>query len=247
MLTRQRQELIVKQVQEKGSVTVNELSEMFDASESTIRRDIVALDKEGKLTKVFGGAVALSEQMNSHEYTVTQKNKLNLEEKIQIAKYAAGLIEPDDFVYIDAGTTTGFMIDFIEESRATYVTNAVDHAKRLVLQGMKVFLLGGELKASTEAVIGVQAAEALQKYHFTKGFFGTNGVTKKCGCTTPDVSEAIIKRTAIEHCKTCYMLCDSTKFGQISSVTFADFLKPVYLTEKKIAGYEEYDNILVVQ
>lgn len=113
-----------------------------------------------------------------------------LEEKKRIARYAASLIEPEDFVYLDAGTTTAHMLDYIAEDRVTFVTNAVAHAQRLAMRGIKVLLVGGELKASTEAIVGSQAMQTIQNYHFTKGFFGTNGVTKKCGCTTPDVTFA---------------------------------------------------------
>ena len=141
---------------------------------------ITALDKAGKLTKVFGGAVAKNYQtFTPAEPTVAQKQDVNLEEKRRVAKYAASLIEPGDFVYLDAGTTTAMMLDYLLDDSVTYVTDGVAHAQRLVKKGMKVILLGGELKASTEAVIGTQAVQMLMNYHFTKGFFGTNGITKK--------------------------------------------------------------------
>lgn len=245
MLTKQRQEFILGLLKDRGSITVTEVKELLETSESTVRRDITALDREGKLVKVFGGAVAVKQKITTHEYTVAQKSELYREEKKKIARYAAALIEPDDFVYLDAGTTTAYMLDYIEETSATFVTNAVDHARRLALRGMKVLLVGGELKASTEAVIGNQAMQTLLNYHFTKGFFGTNGVTKKCGCTTPDESEALVKRTAMGQCKESYVLCDNSKFDNISSVTFAPFGGTVFLTEKKPDGYEECKNIII--
>lgn len=61
--------------------------------------------------------------------------------------------------------------------------------------------------------------ETIRKYHFTKGFFGTNGVTKKTGFTTPDASEAMVKKIAMEQCQEKYILCDESKFGEVSSVT----------------------------
>ena len=127
------------------------------------------------------------------------------------------------------------------------MTNGVAHAQRLALRGMKVLLVGGELKASTEAVVGSQAMQTLLNYHFTKGFFGTNGVTKKSGCTTPDANEAMVKRTAMGQCKKCYMLCDSSKFGNTSAVTFAPFTGTEFLTEDKPYGYEDCENIITVQ
>lgn len=246
MLTEQRHEIILKLLEEKGSITATEVKDLLETSESTVRRDITALDREGKLVKVFGGAVAVPHRVTAHEYTVAQKSDLNREEKRMIARHAAALIEPEDFIFLDAGTTTAHMLDFVEAHSVTFVTNAVAHAQKLSALGMKVLLVGGELKASTEAVVGNQAMRTLRDYHFTKGFFGTNGVTKKCGCTTPDANEAMVKRTAMEQCRECYVLCDSSKFDQISSVTFAGFGSTVFLTERRPKGYENCENIIVV-
>ena len=76
------------------------------------------------------------------------------------------------------------------------------------------------VKGSTEAVIGSQAMQMLKNYHFTKGFFGTNGMTQREGFTTPEANEALVKRTAMEQCLEKYVVSDSSKFGQISAVTF---------------------------
>ena len=219
MLTEQRYDIILKLLEERKSITVTELRELLDASESTVRRDITALDKVGKLTKVFGGAVALNHKVTAYEPTVAQKSELNKEEKKKIAKYAASLITPDDFVYLDAGTT----------------------------MGIHVYLIGGELKSSTEAVVGSQAMQMIQMYHFTKGFFGTNGITRREGFTTPDTNEAIVKSTAIKQCKDVYILADEAKFGQVSSVTFGEFRDARILTEEIPEEYQESRNILKVK
>ena len=233
MLTEQRYQIILNLLKEKKSVTATELKEILDTSESTVRRDITALHKAGKLIKVFGGAVALEEgdTVSAYEPTVEQKSELYVEEKRQIAQYAAGLIEDEDFIYLDAGTTTGYMIDALGHTNAVFVTNAVSHAQRLAAKGIKVFLIGGELKSSTEAVIGAQAMKNLQEYHFTKGFFGANGITKADGFTTPDANEALVKQTAIERCKNRFVLADYSKFGCISSVTFSAFVNAKILTD----------------
>lgn len=136
MLTEKRYEVILNLLNEKNSVTVTEIKELLGISESTIRRDLAALDKAGKLIKVFGGAVAADGGFTTAEPSVAQKAEINKDEKTAIAGYAASLIERDDFVYLDAGTTTGQMIDFIKEKSATFVTNAVSHAQRLAAQGL---------------------------------------------------------------------------------------------------------------
>ncbi len=235
MLSEKRRGDILKLVGQKKSVTVQELKNALDASESTIRRDITSLSKEGKLIKVFGGAIAVEGAPSSKELTVGQKKALNKEEKLRIARYAASLIRPGDYVYIDSGTTTGYMLEFIKEKDATYVTNAVAHAKTLALKGLKVLLIGGELKETTEAIVGADAILHIQKYHFSKGFFGTNGISIKLGFTTPDVREALIKRVAIQNTQLGqrYIMADAEKFGQVSSVTFADLDGTVTLTDRQ--------------
>ena len=151
MLTRARQEEILKLVEQKGSVTLQELKDKLETSESTIRRDLNALDLQGKLVKVFGGAVALEpEDMDSRDEQVSKREEKNLEEKKQIARYAASMIKEDDFVYLDAGTTTGCMIEYLENKGAIFVTNAPSHAEKLTKKGIDVILIGGRLKQSTE-------------------------------------------------------------------------------------------------
>lgn len=247
MLTEQRYEIILKLLEEKNSITVAEVKDLLNTSESTVRRDITALHNAGKLVKVFGGAVACDRTVITHEPTVEQKAEVNVEAKQLVAAKAAALIQPEDFIYLDAGTTTASMLSYLTEKSATFVTNAVAHAKTLAAAGFRVYLVGGELKGSTEAVVGNQALMNLQSYHFTKGFFGTNGLTRKSGCTTPDANEAAVKAAAMEQCRECYVLCDSSKFDNISSVTFADFYRSTIITDRIPSGYEDCANIIEVQ
>ena len=246
MLTEQRHKLLLELVNKKKSITVTEAKEVLNVSESTIRRDIIALHNAGKLTKVFGGAIALEETVITEEPSVDQRVEKNKDEKSIIAEYAASLVEQGDFVYIDAGTTTGYMLGYLNNSKSVFVTNAVTHAKKLALQGNKVILIEGELKGSTEALVGGYAA-SLKKFHFSKGFFGTNGLSKKAGFTTPDTSEALVKNKAMEQCKECYVLADQSKFDKISPVTFQQFGRATIITESKPEGYMECENIIAVR
>lgn len=247
MLTEERYKKILTLLEEKKSITVAEITDLLGISESTARRDITALSKAGRLTKVFGGAVTNDGTFVTQEPTVSQKIHVQTAEKRQIARYAASLVVDTDFIYLDAGTTTGCMIDYLSDTKASFVTNAVAHAQKLASFGKQVFLIGGELKGSTEAVIGPQAMEALERYHFTRGFFGTNGITRRDGFTTPDAGEAQVKRTAMGQCRQCYILADSTKFGNISAVTFAPFHAGIILTDKIAEGYEKNDMLIECQ
>lgn len=245
MLSEQRYRMILELLEKKRSITVTELSEILDISESTARRDITTLDKAGKLTKVFGGAVCSSNVFSSTEPTVAQKSELFKAEKQKIAKYAVSLIQPNDFIFLDAGTTTGYMLDFIEWDYATFVTNAVVHAQRLASKGKKVLLIGGELKGSTEAIVGTNTVLSLRNYHFTKGFFGVNGISKTAGLTTPDMNEALVKQTAMSQCKECFVVSDHSKFNIVSSVTFASLSGVKILTNAKPEDYMDMQDILL--
>lgn len=247
MLTEQRQEEILKLLDKKGSVTLQELKEYFHTSESTIRRDLNALDKMGALTKVFGGAVKQEGRIMLREEQVSQRQELYREEKNRIGRYAASLIQPEDFVYLDAGTTTGAMIPYLTERSAAFVTNAVSHALRLAENGFRVILIGGEVKAATEAIVGNEAYVNLKKFNFTRGFWGTNGVSPSAGFSTPDINEAMVKSCALAHTQQAYILCDSSKFYHTSPVTFGEFSDGIILTDKyPDESFRKYENIVAV-
>jgi len=231
MLTEERQRLILNKLDKESVLYVNDLVTYLNTSESTIRRDLNTLDEEGLLNKVHGGATSIKiKPIKTTEEKVQHRQTLNIDEKIKIAKYAASLIKPNDMVYLDAGTTTQQMIDFISEKEAIFVTNGIVHAKKLIENGFKTYILGGELKLITEAIVGAEAINSLRKYNFTKGYFGTNGVHKERGYTTPDISEAMVKEEALKRCKEAYILCDKSKFDEISSITFGNINSATIIT-----------------
>ena len=232
MLTEERFKLILDILKEKKSITVSELVEELKISESTVRRDLTSLSKMGKLNKVHGGATFLEESYNNEELDVKIKHTLNVDEKKRIGKFAASLIEEGDFIYIDAGTSTELMIDYINEKKAIYVTNGIVHAKKLVQKGLEAFILGGQIKLSTEAIIGIEAVNNIRKYNFTKCFVGTNGIDLKAKFTTPDVNEALLKNEAMNRSKKVYVLSDVSKFNKISSITFGNLDKTIIITTK---------------
>ena len=232
MLSKERYSIILNEVNAKKSVTIGELCELLDASESTIRRDLKALADEGLLVRVHGGAIALSASFSFVEYDVEEKSKLFTEEKQAIARYAASLIDDGDFVFIDAGTTTEKMIDYLPEKRVTFVTNAFIHAKKLAQRGFKVFIPAGKIKLTTEAIVGAECVSSIKSYTFTKSFLGANGISLSAGVTTPDRNEASVKTAVINNSKTAYVLADHSKFDQISSVTFAQLIRVKIITDK---------------
>lgn len=242
MLTEERFAIILSILETRGSVTVTDLMKELRSSESTVRRDLNTLDEEGLLTKVRGGAIS-KRSFSTRDDEVQLRRGRNKDEKLSIGKYAAGLIKKDDFVYVDAGTSTDLMLDYITQREAVYVTNAVSHAMKLAGIGCTVFLLGGEFKHTTEAIVGEEAIVSLEKYNFSIGFFGTNGITEKNGFTTPEVKEAMVKKMAMENCKKKYVLADTTKFGEVSAVGFGGIDSATIITNHIPSKYKKFKNI----
>ncbi|AWK51917.1 DeoR family transcriptional regulator [Clostridium beijerinckii] len=232
MFTEERFNIILQELKKKGIVSVTDLVKMLDSSESTIRRDLNSLDKKGLLKKIHGGAISIDESSSKHDYMVDVRQSLNVDEKYETAKHAASLIEDGDVIYIDAGTTTEVLIEFIKAEDIIAVTNGIVHAKKLLEKGFRTFILGGEVKVSTEAIIGSNTVEELKKYNFSKGFFGVNGVSNKNGYTTPDVNEAMVKSQAMKMCKQSFVLADTSKLEKVSFATFGAIADATLITTK---------------
>lgn len=249
MLTEERQAEIMRIVNVHGAVSVQELVNYLDISESTVRRDLAALDEEGLLRRVHGGATALKEgAYDAGMEDLQDKYSLHIGEKRRIAQFAASLIRSDDFVYLDGGSTVEQMADFLVGSEASFVTNGIPTAQKLARSGVKVYVLPGLVKGKTESVIGSEMRDMLSRYHFTKGFFGTNGLTAQEGCTTPDVEEAACKGAAVRQCSCAYVLADVSKFGQSAHITFADLAQVTIITAKgeEDMDYSSYESLTEV-
>ncbi|MFR7986442.1 MAG: DeoR/GlpR family DNA-binding transcription regulator [Clostridia bacterium] len=245
MLQKERHDKILAKLKRTHAVKVTSLAKEMGISESTIRRDINELDQMGRLKRVFGGAVSISSDMASRETDVASRAQIQVAEKDKIARYAATMINENDFVFIDAGTTTDRMIDYLDKKNVTYVTNGIVHAKKMIQRGFNVYMIGGLLRPSTEAAVGAAAIEAIRQYNFTKCFMGTNGIDPERGFTTPDIGEAAIKTAAMKQSYISFVLADHTKFGLISSITFAQVDEACIITGK--AENEQYSQYTVVK
>lgn len=250
MIAEERLTRIVNIVNDQGIVSVPQLMQELDASESTIRRDLIKLDSQGRLNKVHGGATSIRNDYVVADQSLAGRQSLHMSQKLAIAAYAATLIAPDDFVFIDGGSTTECLVDAITETRATFLTNSLPHAQRLLAKGCRTLLPGGEVKQATEVLVGAETVNAIRRYHFTLGFWGTNGVGLETGFTTPEFSEAAVKQISLEHTVRPYVLADSSKFSAISLITFAEFMDATVITDRLSeddGAYRMAGNVLEVE
>ena len=231
MLKPARLAKIIEAVTLQKYVSVQALMELTDSSESTIRADLIELDKEGRLIRLRGGAQALNDETLSYELSFEQKMEIQAGAKRAMALKALSLIKPNSLIYLDAGTSTFALAEELNVPNVQIVTNSALIARKLMGNGYKAFLVGGELKMSTDALIGPFAQENVCKFRFDLGFFGANGVDLQEGFTTPDPIEASMKQTAFERCQKAYVLADSSKFDVVTAVRFHPFEPEALITD----------------
>src|SRR5699024_2410109 len=197
----------------KDFLTLQELIERTGCSASTIRRDLSKLQKIGKLKRVHGGATL--NQSSLLEPNLADKRATNLKEKQEIGRLAALEIEDNECIFLDAGSTTLEMIPYIKAQNIVVVTSGLTHVEELIKYGIRTFILGGEIKATTFATVGASALEILKRYRFDKVFIGMNGIDTKYGITTKDEQEAIIKKYAIQLGAEAYLLADLDNYEKV--------------------------------
>lgn len=213
ILKSKRKQLIMEKLSHDKFVRLDDLVSLLDTSESTVRRDLDELESERKLHRVHGGA-ELPHSLQE-EFTNQQKSIKNIQEKMLVANKAASLISNDDVVFVDAGTTNELLLGYLSQDNLTVVTNSIHHAAKLVDKNIQTIIIGGHVKKSTDASIGAVAYEQIKQLNFDKAFLGINGIDEEF-LTTPDMEEAVIKKTVIENARKSYIVTDSSKIGRVS-------------------------------
>lgn len=171
MLPEERYAAILKMVEEKRAVTVSELTEALNSSESTIRRDLAALDNIGKLNKVHGGATAIDVFYSTKDDDVSIRQSRNTEQKNAIGKYAASLIQENDFVYIDAGTTTEALINYITEKKRSLRNKRSGPCEKTGAEGLQGFYPRRRAESGNGRGCGQRSDCLPSKVQLYKGFF----------------------------------------------------------------------------
>lgn len=217
MLAENRHKMILDYLKQHQSASVQQLAESLNTSESTIRRDLIVLNDNGKLEKVRGGAIINQHEYFSYEPDMDTKEALFVEEKRRMGKYAASIITAEDFVFIDAGTSTLHLANEIDGDalNAVYVTTGLAHTRILARKGCRVYVPNGMVKPRTEAIVGNSVINNLYRYNFTKAFIGVNGITVERGFTTPTIEEAELKAAVIQTALESWFLADESKFNKI--------------------------------
>ena len=214
--TVQRRARILDIINSKGQVNIYDLSKLFSVSDVTIRKDLDNLEKKNMLIRARGGA--LKAMRVGIDYEFSDKKKKFFKEKQLIGKLAAGLIEDNDTILLDSGTT------ILEVARnltmfkdLTVITNAINIAALLgEYDNLRILVPGGYLRKKSFSLIGAQSDESFRKYYCDKLFLAVDGFDIDYGLSTPNPEEAHLNRTMIKMSKQLIVVTDSSKFQRKS-------------------------------
>jgi DeoR family fructose operon transcriptional repressor len=216
MLPTQRRQEILTQVREQAAVSAEDLSGQFAVSVETIRRDLRTLRDAGLLERVYGGATRPAGR--SSEGTFAARSTRNVARKRAIAVMAASLVEPDETIVIDIGTTALEVARALPGSfRGRVLTNSVPAALELAgRDGVELLLSGGQVRRGDSACSGAHAEAFFAEFYADRAFLGSGGVHPEAGLTDYYPAEVVVRRTIIAHTARNYVLADSSKLGVIA-------------------------------
>jgi DeoR family transcriptional regulator, fructose operon transcriptional repressor len=226
MYAEERRRQIASLTAVEGRVNVTELANRFDVTAETIRRDLAVLDREGVVHRVHGGAVA-SQTFQTTELSLDARFRSAPTAKSAIARAALRFLpEPHRGLFLDSGSTIGTLADLIADQpnagQWSIVTNSLPISLNLANKGLReVQLLGGSVRAITQAVVGDTALRTLALMRADVAFIGTNALTLDHGLSTADAQEAAIKSAMVTNAHKVVVLCDATKLGTDYLVSFA--------------------------
>ena len=207
MLTIQRRREMLDAVR-GGTAQVGELAAAFGVSEMTVRRDLRALESEGKLTRVHGGAVVSAEP--SFAEVVVER----LDAKDRIGAAAAALVEDGQTIILDIGTTTLQLARHLRGREVTVITsNLAAYEELLPESSVELVLLGGIVRRNYRSLVGVLAEDALRQLRADVAFLGASGIEEDLAIVDTTMVEVPIKRAMIAAAARTVLLADSAKFG----------------------------------
>jgi len=248
LTTHERRHSLLEMLRRQPGLRVPEIAQALDVSEGTVRNDLNALDQEGRLKRVHGGAV-LTEQDPFQNISFVRRHNQNQTAKTAIAREAALLVQDGDSIFLDASSTAFYLARALaDRSKLRVMTNGFEVARDLAQNPTNtVILVGGVVNNDSSSVTGLLSEQIIADLHIEKAFFSCSGFSIERGMTEVHFEEAQIKRKAIESARQVIGLIDSSKFGkedltpfahpdQISTVITDSGLSPDWATRLKQAG-----------
>ncbi|MDG5787852.1 DeoR/GlpR family DNA-binding transcription regulator [Evansella sp. AB-P1] len=212
MLAEERYKKTVEIVNQRGSIRVSELSEIFTVTEETIRRDLAKLEKEGKLIRSHGGAVSADD--NQPELSYLTREVMNVEEKKEIASESVNYISVNDRIFLDASTTAWYTAAAIPNMSITVITNSIKVVHELADKNkIEVICIGGNLSPSSLSFVGPLSEASIDCFFVDKAFISCKGIHMDRGISDSNQFQARLKQKVIQLSNEVYLMVDKSKFG----------------------------------
>ena len=222
MLPMQRREKIKAILREQKSVTVLELMEYFNVTNETIRRDLLALEEEGFVSRVHGGAYI--EGGTTNEINISLRRTTHSAQKQQIAAVCERIIQNGDSIFLDSSTTANYIAEKLTNYRLTVLTNSIQIINTLAsFSGISLIMVGGNFDKKSQSFYGTRALEFVRSYHVDKAFFSCRSINYKSGVMDSNEKTSDIRRMIIDQSARAYLCVDSSKFGANSFVSICNF------------------------
>jgi DeoR/GlpR family transcriptional regulator of sugar metabolism len=204
---------------------VRTVADNLRISEATARRFFNQLEEEGKVIRVHGG-VQLAQHLG-YDYSFRVQAAHHKEQKTLIGARAAELVEDEDRIFLDSGTTVlklaqvlSVKLQIGELNGIVVLTNSISHVET-VARWCKVILVGGEIRVERLDVCGSLAEKTLMMFHLNKAFFGADAISLSGGCMTTDERTSTINELVVGRAEKNYVLVDSSKFDKASFIRYA--------------------------
>ena len=215
MLIDERHEQIIRLLQSNPYTTVRELSQLLNFSEPTIRRDLTELHNRGILTKHYGGAT-LNQGSADREIPFALRENEMSQSKTHIGRQAAQLISDGMVIMLDGSTSAYHLVPYLSKFKDIIViTSGAKTALALAELQIPVYSTGGKMRVNSFTYIGHEAEETVKKFNADIVFFSCHGLSADGRMTDPSVDEVTLRQVMFSKCRKKYLLCDSSKFGQV--------------------------------
>ncbi len=234
MLKQERIEQMEEYIVNNKFVKMEDLCNTFSISINTARADIKYLADKGSIKKMYGG---VSSTLNTSYTSFEMRKNVNSLIKSKIAKAAAKLIEDGDIIFIDSGTTTMHIVDFLPpDYKITIVTNSLSICNKASLNpNIQLICTGGAYQHKTNSFVMFGAVNNLSHYNIVKAFMAATGVSISGDLTNSVSLECEIKKAAVQCCEKKYLLADSAKIGKAALLTYANISQmDAFITDHEI-------------
>ena len=232
-------------LKERTRISLDELCQIFNVSKNTIRRDIIELEEQDVIRKVYGGIVLKESNITALE-PFSAREIRHINEKKKIAATAATCVQDGDVIYIDSGTTTMHMIPHLAERQFLTIVTASVYVLELASKYNNLTLIatGGSLQQPIKAFVGPNVLQCIKSYNFSKIFLAGTGISIEHGVTNASPLECEIKQCLVQKPCSKYLLVDSSKFDVASLMTYSELkdLDCIVTDEQPPEKYLKYLN-----